>query len=44
MNHIFDLVGRILISAIFFFEAIDSIMFAEKMKDDDGRIWNHLET
>lgn len=32
MNHIFDLVGRILISAIFFFEAIDSIMFAEKMK------------
>jgi putative oxidoreductase len=32
MNHVFDLVGRILISAIFIFEAIDSIMFAEKMK------------
>ena len=32
MNHVFDLLGRILISAIFFFEAIDSIMFAEKMK------------
>lgn len=32
MNHVFDLIGRILISAIFIFEAIDSIMFAEKMK------------
>lgn len=32
MYHIFDLIGRILISAIFIFEAIDSIMFADKMK------------
>jgi putative oxidoreductase len=32
MYHIFDLIGRILISAIFFFEAIDSILFADKMK------------
>lgn len=32
MNHIFDLLGRILISAIFIFEATDSIMFAEKTK------------
>lgn len=33
MNHIFDLVGRILISAIFLFEAVDGIMFAEKTKN-----------
>ncbi len=32
MYHIFDLIGRILISAIFIFEATDSIMFAEKTK------------
>jgi putative oxidoreductase len=32
MNHVFDLIGRILISAIFIFEAIDGIMFAEKTK------------
>jgi putative oxidoreductase len=32
MYHVFDLVGRILISAIFIFEAIDSILFADKMK------------
>jgi putative oxidoreductase len=32
MYKIFDLIGRILISAIFFFEAIDSIMFADKAK------------
>jgi putative oxidoreductase len=32
MYHIFDLVGRILISAIFIFEATDSIMFADKTK------------
>jgi len=32
MYHIFDLIGRILISAIFIFEAIDSIMFADKTK------------
>ena len=31
MNNIFDLVGRILISAIFIYEATDSIMFADKM-------------
>ena len=32
MYHIFDLIGRILISAIFIFEAIDSILFADKTK------------
>lgn len=32
MYHIFDLIGRILISAIFIFEGIDSILFAEKTK------------
>ncbi len=32
MNQLFDLIGRILISAIFFFEAVDAIMFAEKTK------------
>ena len=32
MNNIFDLVGRILISAIFFYEGIDSILYAEKTK------------
>lgn len=32
MYHIFDLLGRILISAIFIFEAVDSILFAEKTK------------
>ena len=32
MYHIFDLLGRILISAIFIFEAIDSILFADKTK------------
>ncbi len=43
MYHIFDLVGRILISAIFIFEAIDSIMFAEKTKMtmiEYGITWN----
>ena len=32
MNNVFDLLGRILISAIFFYEGIDSILFAEKTK------------
>ncbi len=32
MNQVFDLIGRILISTIFFFEAIDSMLFAEKTK------------
>ncbi len=32
MYHVFDLIGRILISAIFIYEAIDSILFAEKTK------------
>ena len=32
MHNIFDLIGRILISAIFIYEAIDSIMFADKTK------------
>jgi putative oxidoreductase len=43
MYHIFDLVGRILISAIFIFEAIDSILFAEKTKMtmiEYGVTWN----
>lgn len=42
MNHVFDLVGRILISAIFIFEAIDGIMFAEKTKttmSEYGILW-----
>ena len=42
MNNIFDLVGRILISAIFFYEGIDSILYAEKMKltmADYGITW-----
>ena len=32
MSHVFDLLGRLLMSAIFFFEAIDSIMYAEQTK------------
>lgn len=32
MNNIFDLLGRILISLIFFYEGIDSILYAEKTK------------
>ncbi|HJW29727.1 MAG TPA: DoxX family protein, partial [Saprospiraceae bacterium] len=32
MNQVFDLIGRILISAIFFFEGIDSILYADKTK------------
>jgi putative oxidoreductase len=32
MYQVFDLLGRILISAIFLFEAVDSIMFADKTK------------
>jgi len=32
MNNVFDLIGRILISAIFFYEGIDSILYAEKTK------------
>lgn len=43
MYHIFDLLGRILISAIFIFEAIDSILYAEKMKmtmGEYGITWN----
>jgi len=42
MNNIFDLIGRILISAIFFYEGIDSILFAEKTKltmADYGITW-----
>lgn len=42
MNPLLDLIGRILISAIFFFEAIDSIMFAEKTKAtmaEYGLLW-----
>ena len=32
MYHLFDLIGRIMMSAIFVFEAIDSIMYAEQTK------------
>ena len=32
MSHVFDLLGRMLMSAIFIFEAIDSIMYAEQTK------------
>lgn len=32
MNNIIDLLGRILISTIFFYEGIDSILYAEKTK------------
>jgi putative oxidoreductase len=32
MNNVFDLLGRILISTIFFYEGIDSILYAEKTK------------
>ncbi len=32
MSHVFDLLGRLLMSAIFIFEAIDSIMYAEQTK------------
>ena|SRR5687768_692160 len=32
MYHLFDLIGRILMSAIFVYEAIDSIMYAEQTK------------
>jgi putative oxidoreductase len=42
MNHIFDLIGRILISAIFIYEAIDSILYADKTKvamADYGITW-----
>jgi putative oxidoreductase len=43
MYHIFDLIGRILISAIFFYEAIDSILYADKTKQtmaEYGIQWN----
>ena len=42
MYHVFDLVGRLLLSAIFIFEAIDSIMYAEQTKTtmaDYGILW-----
>ena len=32
MYHLFDLIGRIMMSAIFVFEAIDSILYAEQTK------------
>ena len=32
MSHVLDLIGRLLMSAIFFFEAIDSIMYADHTK------------
>ena len=42
MYHLFDLIGRVMLSAIFIFEAIDSIMFAEQTKTtmgDYGIFW-----
>src|SRR5687768_1780124 len=42
MYHLFDLIGRIMMSAIFIFEAIDSIMYAEHTKvtmADYGIVW-----
>lgn len=32
MSHVLDLLGRLLMSAIFFYEAIDTILFAEHTK------------
>lgn len=32
MYHLFDLIGRIMMSAIFVFEAIDSILYADQTK------------
>lgn len=43
MNNILDLAGRILISAIFLFEAIDSMLYADKTKltmAEYGITWN----
>jgi putative oxidoreductase len=43
MFHVFDLLGRLMMSAIFFYEAIDSIMYAEQTKTtmaDYGIFWN----
>lgn len=42
MSHLFDLLGRIMMSAIFVFEAVDSIMFAEQTKQtmqEYGILW-----
>ena len=42
MYHVFDLVGRLLLSAIFIFEAVDSIMYADQTKTtmaDYGIFW-----
>jgi len=43
MRDITDLIGRILLSAIFFFEAIDSALYFEKTRDSmthHGLTWN----
>lgn len=43
MRDITDLIGRILLSAIFFFEAIDSVLYFDKTKDSmthHGLTWN----
>ncbi len=42
MYNVFDLIGRVMMSAIFIFEAIDSIMYAEQTKTtmaDYGILW-----
>jgi putative oxidoreductase len=42
MYHLFDLLGRILMSAIFVYEAIDSMLYAEQTKitmADYGILW-----
>lgn len=43
MYHVFDLLGRLMMSAIFFYEAIDSIMFSEQTRTtmaDYGILWS----
>ena len=43
MRDIIDLIGRIFLSAIFLFEAVDSVLFFEKTKltmDQYGLTWN----
>ena len=43
MYHVFDLLGRLMMSAIFFYEAIDSIMYSEQTRTtmaDYGILWS----
>ncbi len=36
MSHLYDIIGRIMMSAIFVFEAVDSILYAEQTKTTMG--------